>query len=692
MQGDTGIPQEDLEKVLASQEFARSERMARFLRFLVEHSRDPSNSRLKETEVGSRVFDRPVGYDPKIDSIVRVEATRLRKKLAAYYAAEGQDDRIQLRLPPGGYELEFVQRAEPVPLPKPSSKRWWPGAAAGLAAALLGWAVLTYRTVPASTVEAAPFTSLPGQEEQPAISPDGEQVAFTWDREDHKEDFIYVQRLGAEPPTRLTNGTQAELRPLWSPDGRELAFLRKLADERLAVVIRTIASGSENVVAELKANAAIMPGLSWSPDGQWLATAEASVTGPLHLVVIHRQTHEKRFFSPVSGAPSSRYFPVFSPDGKQIAFVDSPETSSADVFVAGFPDGGERRITSDHRPLRGMTWSADGRSLIVASYRDNARCSLWRIAVSGGAAPQRLTEAASQSWSPAVSARGRRLIFSRHIDNINIWRKRTDEEGPGSAWILSTGLNSNPQFSPDGKRVAFRSNRSGRSEIWVQDMDSSQPRRLTFFDGPVTGSPRWSPDGKRIAFDSRKNGNADVFIVDAAGGTPERLTDGASNEVLPYWAPDGKSIYFATDREGEWSVWRKPVAGGAEQMVLRHAYAPAVSADGRFLYYAHGPNEPGLFRTALGGEVQEPVIPSLRAGMWGNWALAASGLYFIDEIEPGHSALQRLGTQGSASTLSSIAHPIRWDAALTATPDGRTILYASFDRSDADLYVVNGFR
>jgi len=84
MQEDTQFPQAALEKVLASPEFVNSERIARLLTFLVERARDSGSKRMKEIEIGHTVFDRPVGYDPKSDSIVRVEATRLRKKLAQY--------------------------------------------------------------------------------------------------------------------------------------------------------------------------------------------------------------------------------------------------------------------------------------------------------------------------------------------------------------------------------------------------------------------------------------------------------------------------------------------------------------------------------------------------------------------------------------------------------------------------------
>jgi Tol biopolymer transport system component len=564
---------------------------------------------------------------------------------------------------------------------------------AGIGGALLGVAFYSRRKTPPPSLEAFAVTSFSGREDHPAFSPDGKQLAYIWDGEPGHY-AVYVQRQNGEAAVRLTHSELREARPVWSRDGREIAFLRGTGEDRVEILIRNLATGTEESVAELGADRSSIPGLSWSPDGQWLASAEPrGDAGTTQLVMISRGTREKRVFRPVSGAHISRSGPVFSRDGKKIAFAQSLESASADVYVADFPDGGERRLTFDNTLLRGMAWTADEQSLVVGSYREKGRCSLWRVPLRGGA-PERLTEAASESWSPDVSPVASKLVFSRHVENINIWRYRPGEDAPGEPWISSSGMNSSPRFSPDGKRVAFRSNRSGRSEIWVFDVESGQSRRLTFFDGPVTGSPRWSADGMRIAFDSRKFGQANIFVVPAGGGEPQRFTSGNTNEMLPAWSPAGDYIYYTSDREGFLSVWRKPVNGGAAELVRRHATAPFLSADGKYLYYARGGNEPGLWRTELAADREEPVIPTLRPEMWGSWAVSADGIYFIDPPSKDRSkgTLQRLGADGMVTVLREISHPVGWDGGLAVSPDGKTVLSAQVDRNDSDLYVVSNFQ
>src|SRR5215472_10523911 len=99
-----------MDAILASPEFARSDRMCRFLRFVVERTLSGEEDSLKESVIGVRVFDREIGYDPKTDAIVRVEARRLRTKLAEYQAQTGADDPFWIVLPKGGYKPDFVWR------------------------------------------------------------------------------------------------------------------------------------------------------------------------------------------------------------------------------------------------------------------------------------------------------------------------------------------------------------------------------------------------------------------------------------------------------------------------------------------------------------------------------------------------------------------------------------------------------
>src|SRR6202042_412441 len=125
----------------------------------------------------------------------------------------------------------------------------------------------------------------------------------------------------------------------------------------------------------------------------------------------------------------------------------------------------------------GIAWTNRGRGLVFASKRAGSASSLWQVAIAGGD-PERLTPIALEANGPAIS-RGGRLAFVRGIYDVNIWELERGSATPAHPLIVSTLLDSGPQFSPDGGRVAFRSTRSGADEVWIYDRAAKSARRLT---------------------------------------------------------------------------------------------------------------------------------------------------------------------------------------------------------------------
>jgi hypothetical protein len=172
------------EKILTSPLFASSDRMSRFLRYLVTESVAGRGNRLKEYTIAQEVFQRPGTFDPRIDSTVRSEASRLRAKLRAYYDTEGAGDPVLISVPKGGYRVIFEEQAPPGGRPRARRPYAWLAvifvtAAAGLVG--LWWLALS-RKPPAGNGTVVRLTSDAGLTAFPALSADGRLVAYASDR------------------------------------------------------------------------------------------------------------------------------------------------------------------------------------------------------------------------------------------------------------------------------------------------------------------------------------------------------------------------------------------------------------------------------------------------------------------------------------------------------------------------------
>jgi Tol biopolymer transport system component len=271
------------------------------------------------------------------------------------------------------------------------------------------------------------------------------------------------------------------------------------------------------------------------------------------------------------------------------------------------------------------------------------------------------------------------------------------EAKPPARLISSTRHDLAPQYSPDGRRIVFASNRSGTMEIWMCDGEGRNVNQVTFFGGPPTGSPRWSPDGRWIAFDSRPDGNPDIYVVAAEGGTPRRLTADAAQDIVPQWSRDGRSLYFASNRTGSYQVWKMPAEGGDAAQVTRNGgFFATESPDGKSLYYVKGLNVPGLWRVPVGGGEETPVIESLRAGYWSYWAVTGKGIYYLEREDTPerrtkfHLRFFDTVTRRDREVLEVEKRP--FNAGLSLSPDGKSFLYAQVDTSDTDIMLVENFR
>jgi eukaryotic-like serine/threonine-protein kinase len=444
-----------------------------------------------------------------------------------------------------------------------------------VAAALTWWISrrgTTQSQLPPITI--TPFTSYPGEVVSPRFSPDGSQIAFLWDRGEGKGLDVYVKLIGESAPLRLTNAPSEINGLTGSPDGHRIAVLH--AGQVEGVFSVSALGGAERRLVELRFPGSANMGLDWSPDGKWLAVTDKESAGEaVGIFLISPSTGaRRRLTTPTS--PFADNSPVFSPEANYVAFVRVRAGLSGDIFVVPLQGGEPRKVSSLDAAISGFDWTPDGKQIVAAALtRDGP--SLWRVDLAGDK-QERLNQLGSGDFEwPTVSRHGDRLAYVQNVENSNIWQLRlaspVRSNGSSVRLISSTRAESGQQYSPDGKRIVFVSNRSGSAQIWTCSQDGANPVQLTFLKANDTGTPRWSPDGRRITFDSSASGIEGVYLISADGGTPRPLVVDSSANAQPSFSRDGHWIYFVSDRSGTDEIWKVAATGGQLTKVTSHGAA-----------------------------------------------------------------------------------------------------------------------
>ena len=603
--------------------------------------------------------------------------------------------------------VAHTQVSAPAAVPASArSRKWLAGAAASVviivAAAFLGrWLFAPSFSPPA---QPRPFTGYPGIEAEPAFSPDGEQLAFIWNGRRQDNYDIYVKPIGSGFPRRLTSSEARDHSPAWSPDGTQVAFLRQASGGHKLLLVPS-AGGPERELATSKAGG-IAFGLAWHPAGKLIALVDKE--SPAESNSIFLFSLETRRKKPLTSPPplsSGDSFPVFSPDGTQLAFLRNLEGKGVVHVVAS--SGGEPRSIGQNG-YAGLAWAAADR-LVLPSPPHDGGSLLWSLASDDGSSHP-LGIGGENTLYPAISQQSHLLAFTRWTFNTNVWRVElprspdaaSEQVQPKRAAMLisSPHRQDSPRFSPDGRHIVFASDRTGTTEIWKCDREGNNPVQLTSIGGPLTGSPRWSPGGEWIVFDSRHEGNANIYAVRARGGLLRALTTKESEDIVPSWSRDGEWIYFASGRGGDQQIWKVPADGGTPlQITRRGGFETFESFDGGVIYYSKPDRQLGLWQVAPDGSGEGPVPGLSQAGSWRYWSVARDGVYFVPgafrtETVNSPQPIQFFSFRTRKTRTVAKIHKklIGGPAGLAVSPDGRWLLYAQVDQNAADIMLVENFQ
>jgi Tol biopolymer transport system component len=673
---------EAVRRLEASSAFERSSGLLRLLRFLLEGAeRDPEA--MKETYVGRAFYNRAADYDPRFDSIVRVNVRRLRQRLGEYYAGEGSEDPIRIEILRGSYipsltrsrevtvsdkedvEAPAVLPEAPMPAPitevavpapeaVPVSRRrlGWGAAAVVLGCALAISLFASRRSTDppfiTNVLAEVPLTMGGELEFEPETSPDGRQLAYVTRVPGSMQFQIFVRPFMPDGKREqvLNTGPENALYPAWSPDGKQIAFLR-CGMGPCDVATIPVAGGAVHTVRTLPTYTLpddqgyyqyreLQP--IWTADGKGLIFPYRGVEDNAERLVL-QDLATNRMRPLTSGRSSDEdASPGLSPDGRTVGFLRR-HLDHTDVMTVDLKTLQTRVLFSEPSVSAGnVTWSPDGRGVVVGIVRRAGMFPLW-VPLQG--TPKPLDVKQPLVMNPVFAHDGKSLMVlsinrSRNLAEV------TDDASEPQPVFQSKQRNTATAFSPDSRQLAFLSDRSGNFEVWIAQREGKHfvsPRQLTHGLGWYPSSVVWSPDGQTLAV-GISNTN-DIEMVDVHSGAISHLRlPGLENSATwsPQWSSDGRWVYLTAwgDQHGIFRASATPVPA-VEKVVAGSPREVRIDGD-RALYFTPNYGR-GIYRVSLTGDRRPEVVPQLRDVLPSRaWFIQAGALYYFDV----HDAVRRL--------------------------------------------------
>ena len=442
---------------------------------------------------------------------------------------------------------------------------------------------------PAEQFLAAPVVSalidIKGVETDVAVAPDGNRYAVI------SSGNLWFTNSENDARLQLTQSTELESSPAWTPDGGRITFTR----EHDTFVIEPESGAEELFLADAA-------DLSWSPTGQ-----TAFVRGGGLWVATSTGADAREIVPSATNPDVAIRGPRFSPSGSQILFILSILNLHGEVWIADTSTGDAIPVIADRSAENPTSaeWIIDNRHIAYMTDRGGG-LAVWYVDLDESTLVPVTEPMMGRSLAPiGIGVHGDRIVTPRHFFDSNI---RTSD---GRSLVATERLEFDPAVSLDGELIAYTVENESRFEIWVARHDGGDPRYVA-----LGRHPRFSPSGNEIVYSRIDlDSNKDIWKVDVRTGVPERLTDAAEIDDVPDWSPDGRSIVFTSERDGQLALWTIPSAGGQRLKLNEGGYAPRFSPDGSRLTYWYGGGlwtaDPDGSHPSRIADVPEPVF-----GVW----------------------------------------------------------------------------
>lgn len=471
-----------------------------------------------------------------------------------------------------------------------------------------------------------------------AISPNGEYVVYAKDEGDRQS--LWVRQTDGTRDVEIVPSAAVRFEGVTvAPDSRRVFYTVWDVNRSDLVLYQVPMLGG----TPQKLSSAISSAVTFSPDGRRIAFASSAARiGNSHLLIANADGSEEVELARRKSPDTFETFfgsPAWSPDGKSIVAAGASMRLGvkSKLIVFNVADGSEKPLTEPRWSHIGqVVWLRSGDSLLmVASADSSSPMQIWQVAYPSGEA-RLITNDLNDYRGLSVTADSKTLVTTQIGQTTNLWVSSGDAAENARAILSETGTRGRAEglaWTPDGK-IVFRFNENGRDDIWQMDKDGGERKQLTIKSGNNI-QPTVCARGSAIVFASKRTEEYRLWRADRDGGNPQLLTtvNASDSELYPHCAPDGDWVVYQSGwRRG--AIWKVPVAGGqAVPVVETYAIRPAVSPDGQFVaYYYLDDDVWGLAVTSIeeGTPLHKFPLPASVISRFVRWTPDGQALAYID--------------------------------------------------------------
>jgi len=543
----------------------------------------------------------------------------------------------------------------------------------------------------------SPVSSLRGQELSPAISPDGQNMAFAWRGTTDASFQIYLRPMAESTPRKLNEGNDSEFNPVWSPDGKCIAYMKHGKQGALLLMKKSVIGNESTELARLD-GLTVERGMIWlEAKNQLVFSARQAADASRRLYAFD---FKKGSLYPLTDPPTKSYgdiYPTYSQSDQELVFVRASPGKSE--FSDDAPTQGTlyrlnlnsleaSAFASFDHELKEVVYHPGLSHYLCWVYKRLGHNELWAVDQEGR--KQMLRSLNRGLPGESATGPGNTLYFEYWQSGVDVlaypMHKDGQSLGSPAEYLNSTQWDWGLRFAHKANKCAFISMRNGYQEVWVAPKDKpSLAWQVTDLKGAVIQSLSISADGEHILFTVIENKKGGLYYIRANGMGLKRLTPEGADFSSPEWLADSRHFYYSSNKGGEWNLYKRDMDGHYDERLT--------TSGGYTCFQIPGQSEPVFFikpdadtiwQLSLDNEAVTPVCATPGMEPF-NWVPRENGIYYL-AWQQGRCYLYFFDFSSRATTqLKPLENILPGIPALAIPPDGQAIYMSQSQEVNADI-------